>query len=352
MKMTVAEIAEKLGGTLKGSGSAEIEGIAGLRDAGSSEISFLSNTRYAAAVSETGAAAVIVDEEWGGESNTPLICVKDVEAASAEVASWLAPPPVVPEPGFHATAIIADDVQIGKNVSIGPYCVLEAGVVLGEKTVILAGCYIGHEAVIGSDCTLYAHVSVRERTRIGSRTIVHSGTVIGSDGYGYVPEETDGKLVVRKIPQTGIVEIGDDVEIGANVTIDRARFGTTRIGNSVKIDNLVHVAHNVTIGDYTGIVAQAGISGSVAIGSRVIVWGQAGLSGHLSVGDGAVVGAQAGVTKDVAAGSHVSGYPAMPHKKAAETHANLMRVPHLKARVAKLEERIRELEGENRASEG
>ena len=226
---------------------------------------------------------------------------------------------------------------------------LEAGVSVGDRTRILAGCYLGHDSVVGNDCLLYPHVNVRERTRIGDRAIIHCGAVLGSDGYGFVPEQQDGKLTIRKIPQTGIVEIGNDVEIGANVTIDRARFGKTRIGNSVKIDNLVHIAHNVTVGDCTGIIAQVGISGSSTIGSRVILYGQAGVAGHLEIGDGAVVGAQAGVTKDVPPGTYVSGYPAMPHDKAAKAHAGLMRLPQLKERVAEIEKTLSALSSSSRA---
>jgi UDP-3-O-[3-hydroxymyristoyl] glucosamine N-acyltransferase len=186
---------------------------------------------------------------------------------------------------------------------------------------------------------VHANVTVRERTRIGDRVTIQNGAVIGSDGFGYYREGEHW----RKIPQTGRVEIGDDAEIGANATIDRARFGTTVIGRGVKIDNLVQVAHNVRIGDDTAIAAQVGISGSVAVGERVRLGGQAGIAGHVAIGDDATVGAQAGVTKDVEPATFVSGYPAMPHSKARRMHAHVMRLPDLKKKVAEIEKRIKEI---------
>ena len=290
------------------------------------------------------ASAVIVGEDWEDKCPAVLIRVKDVDRAFDKAVALFAPPPPAITPGIHPTAVIAGDVRLGKDVAVGPYCVLEPGVRVGDRTVISAGCYLGHGTVVGKDGRLYPHVSVREGTCIGDRAIIHSGVVIGSDGYGFVPEEKNGKLVITKIPQTGTVEIGDDVEIGANATIDRARFGKTRIGNSVKIDNLVQVGHNVVVGDCSGIVAQVGISGSTTIGSRVLLYGQAGVAGHLHIGDGAVIGAQAGVSKDVAPGAHVRGTPAMPDEKMGESHANVMRLPHLKKRVAELERRLAETE--------
>jgi UDP-3-O-[3-hydroxymyristoyl] glucosamine N-acyltransferase len=341
---TVAEIAEKICGQLTGDGSSQVTGLAGVRDSSASELTFLSNPRYADDIPATSAAAVIVDSAWQGECPVPVIRVKDVEKAFAQAIALFAPPPVAAVIGVHATAVVADDVVLGANTSVGAHCVIEAGATVGENTVVSAGCYLAQGTVIGSDCMLYPHVSTREGTRIGDRAIIHNGVVLGSDGYGFIPEEKDGKVTITKIQHTGIVDIGNDVEIGANVTIDRARFGKTRIGNNVKIDNLVHIAHNVTIGDNSGVVAQVGISGSTTVGSRVILWGQAGIAGHLNIGDDAVVGAQAGVTKDVEPGSYVTGYPAMPHDKAAKAHAGLMRIPHLKKRIIELEERIKELE--------
>ena len=247
--MRVDEIAGAVEGVLEGDGSVEVTGLAGLTDAGAGELSFLASPRYASAVAETGASAVIVSEGWAGTCPCAVIKVKDPDKAFAVACGLLAPPPVEVAPGIHPTAVIAGDVALGGDVRVGPYCVLEPGVAVGNRTVLSAGCYLGHGTKLGEDCRLYPGVGVRERVRIGDRAVIHNGVVIGSDGFGYYRDE--GKW--RKIPQTGTVEIGDDVEIGANTVIDRARFGRTVIGNGVKIDNLVQVAHNVSIGDDTAI---------------------------------------------------------------------------------------------------
>ncbi len=342
---TVSEIADRLGGELDGDGSLEIVGVAGLRNARRGEVAFLFNNRYSGSMKETSATAVVVGSTWAGERNVPaIIAVEDIEGAMEDVVRWFAPEPVKLAPGVHPAAIVAPGVVLGAEVSVGPHCVIETGVAIGDRSSIRAGTYIGSGSQLGADCLVYPNVTIREGTKIGDRAIVHSGTVIGSDGYGFVPEEKDGSLSIRKIQQIGTVEIGNDVEIGANVTIDRARFGRTVIGNSVKIDNLVQIAHNVVIGDYCGILAQVGIAGSTVIGSRVVLWGQAGVAGHLAIGDNSVVGAKATVLKDVKPGSHVSGYPAMEHARATRSHANLMRLPQLKERVRQLEARIQELE--------
>jgi len=219
--------------------------------------------------------------------------------------------------------------------------VVEAGARIATGSRIWAGCYVGYGVQIGVHSVLYPRVTVLEHCVIGERAVIHSGAVIGSDGFGF---NVDEKGVRTKIPQIGIVYIGNNVEIGANVTIDRARFGRTYIGDGVKIDNLVHIAHNVVIQDHAVVVAQVGISGSTMIESRAILGGQAGVAGHLVIGEGAVVGAQGGVTKDVRPGVYVTGYPATEHSKAAQTRAHVNRLPHLKSRIDKLETRIRDLE--------
>jgi UDP-3-O-[3-hydroxymyristoyl] glucosamine N-acyltransferase len=338
--MTAAEIARALGGALEGDGSVAIAGVAGLREAARGDLSFLSNPRYAAAAAATAASAVIVGADWHGACPCAVIRVQDPERAFAQIVGRLAPPPPPPPTGVHPTAVIAPGVRLGQSVSLGPYCVVEEGVRVGDRTVLYAGCYLGYHTAVGADCRFYPHVTVREYTRIGDRAIVHNGAVIGSDGFGY--EQAAGAW--KKIPQVGVVEIGDDVEIGANVTIDRARFGKTVIGNGVKIDNLVQVAHNVRVGDHTAMAALVGIAGSSIVGHHVQVGGQAGIGGHLTVGDHAVVGAQAGVTKDVPPKTYVSGYPAMPHDKAATAHAHMMRLPQLKEKVAEMEKRLAALE--------
>lgn len=341
--MKLAEIAGRLGGRLQGDGNLEITGLSSLAEATAGDISFLANPRYTAAVAETRASAVLLADAWTGECPCAALYVENPDRAFAEVALMLSPPPVAFAPGVHPTAVIATDARLGAAVTVGPHVVIQPGAVIGDRTVLVAGCYVGHQAVIGSDCRLYAHVSIRERCVLGSRVIIHDGAVIGSDGFGYTPDKHG---VWQKVMQLGIVQIGDDVEIGANVTIDRARFGKTRIGNGVKIDNLVQVAHNVQIGEHSVMASQVGISGSTRIGRHVQLGGQAGLAGHLHVGDGAVVGAQAGVTKDVPGNCFVSGYPAMEHRKATRLHAHLMRLPELKERVRELEAQVAALRSE------
>mgnify|MGYP003731041101 CR=1 FL=1 len=339
-KITTGEIAKFVDGILEGNDSIEITGLAGLADGVAGQITFLANARYERLVEKTKASAVIVPCDWKGIANCTIIRVKDPDFAFAKLAEMFAPPKYHYEKGIHKLACVSPEAEIGKDVFIGPFCVIEDRVKIGDGTVINAGCWIGHDVSIGYKCLFYANVSIRERTKIGNRVIIHNGAVIGSDGFGYFRQ---GEVWV-KIPQIGIVEIGDDVEIGANVTIDRARFGKTVIGNGVKIDNLVQIAHNVKIGDNTAMAAQVGISGSSVIGKNVRLGGQAGIAGHINVGDNSIVGAQAGVTKDVPPGIMVSGYPAMPHDKAREMHAHLMRIPKLKERVAELEKKISELE--------
>lgn len=338
--MTAAEIAGKIGGVLEGDGSANIKGLAGLQDAVAGDITFLFNPRYASAVAGTRASAVIVNADWKGECPCAVIRVKNADKAFSSLASLFAPKQLSFKPGVHPTAVVSTEAKLGDQVSIGPHCILEAGAKVGDRTVLVAGCYIGHDAEVGMDCKFHPCVTVREGVVIGNRVIIHNGAVIGSDGFGYVND--GGKWT--KIPQIGIVVIGDDVEIGANATIDRARFGKTVIGNGVKIDNLVQIAHNVKVGDNTAMAAQVGISGSTMIGKNVQLGGQAGVAGHITIGDNAIVGAQGGVTKDVPAATFVSGYPAMPHDKAKKMHAHIMLLPALKERVAQLEKRLAELE--------
>ena len=337
--MTLAEIAEKVGGVLEGEGDVEITGVAALSDAGSGDISFLSSPRYASQVAGTGASAVVVAEDWSGECSCPVIRVGNPDKAFADVAAEFAPEAVAYEPGVHGTAVVAADAVLGEGVSIGPHCVVEPGAEIGDRTVICAGCYIGHGSALGAGCKLYPRVTVRERVTIGDRAILHPGVVIGSDGFGYVLEGP----VWKKIPQVGTVEIGNDVEIGANSTVDRGRFGKTVIEDGVKLDNLVQVAHNVRIGKNSAAAAQVGISGSTTIGHNVMLGGQAGIAGHLTVGDRAAVGAKAGVTKSVPAEMFVSDYPARPHKQAKKIHAHVARLPELKEKVKQLEKRISDL---------
>lgn len=339
---TVKELAERLQASFEGDGDAVITGVAGIRYAVAGDLSFVSQDRYAPDVAKTQASAVIVSADWDKPSDRTLIRIAHPERAFVEVAQWFAPPPVTYAPGIHATAIISPEAKLGADLHIGPYCVIEAGAVIGDRTVLMGHNFIAQGASIDEDGLVYPMASLREHVKVGKRAILHNGVVIGSDGFGY---DADKNGVRTKVPQIGIVEVGDDVEIGANSTIDRARFGKTTIGNGVKIDNLVMVAHNCFIGDHCVLVAQTGIAGSTIVGHHTIFAGQSGSVGHLEIGPGSLVLTRAGVTRSFPAKSMLSGYPAIPHKDFGEQVAHISRLPKLKAKVAELEKRIAELEG-------
>lgn len=314
-----------------------ISGIAGIRDAQPGDLTFVSNPKYAADVAATRATAILVPEKWDRPAPCIVIRVANADAAFARAVEWFAPPPYCPGPGIHPSAVIAPDVQVGTGVHIGPHVVIEAGARIGNRAVIQAGAYVGPGAVIGDDTRLYPLSSVRERCVIGCRVILHNGCVIGSDGFGYT---VDAQGVRTKIPQVGIVSVGDDAEIGANTTVDRARFGKTIIGRGVKIDNLVQIAHNVVVGDHAVIVAQVGIAGSSTIGPRAMLAGQVGIAGHIHVGEGAVIMAQSGVSNSVPAGAFVLGSPAWPAEHTARVIAVMNRLPELKKRLLEIEKQL------------
>jgi UDP-3-O-[3-hydroxymyristoyl] glucosamine N-acyltransferase len=338
----LADLAARLNLTAEGGADREITGVAGLREAEPGELSLLMSAKYAGWMKSTRASAVIVPRDWAGDTSTAVLRSDNPERDFTLAAQLFAPPTPTWPRTVHPTAVVAPDATLGADVHVGAHAVIESGAVIGAGTILCAQTYIGHGVQIGEGCHLYPHVSVREHCRLGRRVIVHNGSVIGSDGFGYA---VDGHGVRTKIPQIGIVVVGDDVEIGANVTIDRARFGKTRIGQGVKIDNLVQIAHNVVIGDHAVVVAQVGIAGSTTIGKNAILAGQAGIAGHVSIGDGAIVGAQGGVTKDVPAKAYVWGTPAMPMDKFGNLHALVGRLPVLKERLEALEGKVRLLGG-------
>jgi UDP-3-O-[3-hydroxymyristoyl] glucosamine N-acyltransferase len=339
--ITLTEIARRTGGQLEGHGEAVVRAVAGLREAGPDDLSFLANPKYAAILTATRAGGVLVRQDFQSQAPCPLIRVPDPDAAFARIALLFAPPAPTYPPGIHPSAVVAAEAEISPEAHVGPLCVVEPGARIGARTVLVAQCYLGAGAQIGEDSRLYPQVSVREGARIGARVIIHNGAVIGSDGFGFTVDP-DG--VRTKVPQIGIVEIGDDVEIGAGTTIDRARFGRTIIRRGAKIDNLCQIAHNVVIGEHAVIVSQVGISGSTVIGNRAILAGQTGVAGHLVIGDGAVAEGRSGITKDVPAGSMVYGYPAAPREQAARIHAHVQRLPKLKEKVTALEARVKQLE--------
>jgi UDP-3-O-[3-hydroxymyristoyl] glucosamine N-acyltransferase len=308
MQMTVSQIADFLDGKVLGDGKVIIKGVCGIREAKQGDITFLANPRYNHLVSRTHASAIITSRKID-YSLKPLIQVDNPSLAFANIVNKFHPKKAVHPKGIHPTAIIAKSAKLGRGVAIGAYTIVEENVVIQDNTVIYPGCYIGRDVQVGENTLIYANVSIREEVALGNRVVIQSGSVIGSDGFGFITQE--GRH--QRVPQTGTVVIEDDVEIGANVTVDRARFDKTVIAKGTKIDNLVQIAHNVAIGENCFIVAQVGISGSTTIGNNTVLAGQAGVTGHISVGDNVVVGAQAGVTKPVPSGVMVSGYPAKPH---------------------------------------
>lgn len=339
MARTLKEIAALVGGELEGDSSVSITGVAGLKEASPGDISFLSNARYAALLKTSSASAVLVPRDLPS-CGKPVIRVEDPSLAFAKIASLILQAEVHHPKGIHKTAVIDPTAKIGKKVAIGPYAVIEANVSIGDRTIIYAGCFVGHDTQIGEDCLFYANVSIRERVTIGNRVFIQSGSVIGSEGFGYAKVDGAYKL----IPQAGSVLIEDDVELGANVTVDRARFDKTVIGRGTKIDNLVQIAHNVVIGENSIIVAQAGISGSTHIGNNVTIAGQAGIVGHVEVGDGAVLTAQSGIMNNVAPGTMMTGYPAKPHAEALKVWAVTGRLPELQKTIQELKKKITALE--------
>jgi UDP-3-O-[3-hydroxymyristoyl] glucosamine N-acyltransferase len=288
----------------------------------------------------TQASLVLVAPSINVPTGRDVIRVAQPSAAFGKLVSLTAPAPIVYEPGIDGRAVIHPTAKIHPKATVLANAVVEAGVTIGSGTVLGANSFVGAETRIGDDCFIYSNVSIRERCLIGNRVILHHGAVIGSDGFGY--EFVKGRY--QKIPQTGVVQIDDDVEIGANAAIDRGRFGRTWIKQGVKIDNLVQIAHNVIIDENTAIAAQAGISGSTLIGKNVRIAGQVGTVGHITIGNGAILGAQSGINHDVEEGKFMFGYPAQEHREAMKTHANIRRLPYMVEKIRKLEERVRELE--------
>ncbi|MCB1070032.1 MAG: UDP-3-O-(3-hydroxymyristoyl)glucosamine N-acyltransferase [Verrucomicrobia bacterium] len=335
--LTAGDIADRLKGRCDGDPTVVLSGVGGVRDAQAHELAFVSQSRYASDASETRAGALLVGHDWSHPSPAVLIRVDKPEVAFGEIARWFAGPEIDYPPGIHPSAVISPEATVGEGVHIGPFCVVEAGASIGAGSILVGQVSIGRGARIGEHCRFYPQVSLREYVVIGDRVILHNGVVIGSDGFGY---DVSPEGIRTKQPQIGIVIIGDDVEIGANSTVDRARYGKTRIGKRVKIDNLVQIAHNVWIQDDAVIVAQVGISGSTIVQKKAILAGQVGVAGHLIIGAGAIIGAQSGVSKDVAPGAYMFGTPAVPHKEFASDLANLRRLELLKNRVAALEARL------------
>jgi len=338
LEVTLRHIADPLGGAVEGDDSVVISGISSLTLAKEGEISFLADPRLRDQLRVTRASAVIVKTRTDLFAG-PQVIVPDPYLAYARVAAMFAPAPPRFE-GVSERAVIGEGVLLGKGVSVYPFVYVGREAVIDDEVILFPGVYIGDGVHIGEGTVLYPNVSVLRNCIIGRNVIIHAGSVIGSDGFGYA---RDGDVSV-KIPQTGTVQIGDEVEIGANTTIDRASLGATVIERGVKTDNLVQIGHNVVVGEHTIIVAQAGIAGSTRIGRNVIIGPQTGVIDHLEIGDRAMVVGKSGVVKSIPAGAVVSGSPTMPHRLWLRTREHIRRLPDYVERLKKLEKRIKELE--------
>jgi UDP-3-O-[3-hydroxymyristoyl] glucosamine N-acyltransferase len=337
---TLFELAQACGATLEGDGSRSIRGPASLRDAGEDEISFCGSAKLSRELERTRAAAVLVPHEFpvARRDLALLRCAQPSRAFDAVVRLFAPPPPAAPA-GIHPSAVVEPGVELGLGASIGPLCHVGRGARIGARTVLRGRVSVGEGAVLGADCELHPGVVLYPHVRLGERCILHAGAVLGADGHGFEP--TPQGWV--KVPQGGTVIVEDDVEIGANTTIDRARFGATRIGRGSKLDNLVHIAHNVVLGEHGMLVAQVGVAGSTRIGRGVVIGGQVGIAGHIELGDGVQIGGGAGVTRSFPQGVELWGYPARPIQEAlrgmafvSKGESVLRRLRDLEARVAGL----------------
>ena len=387
MKLTLKEIARKIDGEVIGDDAAEIHGVTSFNDAGPGEITFASDIKFLNLLKESKAGAVIVPSDFevpveevpieksAVQRSIPSSSLPSSSLSSSSLSSSsffvksnklvsliktenpkrqffrilrLFHPPVKSSETVAAGVIIGKKFIAGTALTLDSNVTIGSRVKLGDRVHIMPGVYIGDNVVIGDDVLIKPNVTVMEGTIIGSRVLIHSGSVIGSDGFGFTSDVSTGH---EKIPHAGYVHIEDDVEIGACNTIDRGTFGLTRIARGVKTDNLVHIAHNVTVGDHSLIVAQAGIAGSTVIGKGVILAGKAGISGHLKIGDGAVVGPGAGVLSDVKPGNIVSGIPEMPHKLWLKVGKILPRLPELRKKIFALEKKMANAGSENESVE-
>jgi len=336
--LTAADLAALAGGTLHGDGSVRIAGVAALDRAGPADLSFLGNAKYLDEFRASRAGAVFVTRAHLEERGAPAVRIVVADPQRAMLAALQALYPAPPRPrGVEPTAIIEAGASLGADCYVGHHAVVGRNAKLGSRTVLMAGVVIGEGAELGEDCLLHPHVALYPGTVVGARVTLHAGVRLGVDGFGYVP----GKDGHAKIPHVGRVVIADDVEIGANTTIDRGSVGDTTIGRGTKIDNLVQIGHNCRIGEHCFIMAQVGVSGSTHVEDGCILAGQAGLGGHLTVGRGARIGGQAGVMGDVPAGATYSGYPARPHQDAMRALSAMFRLAPIIRDLEELVERDR-----------
>jgi UDP-3-O-[3-hydroxymyristoyl] glucosamine N-acyltransferase len=343
--LTAAAIADLIGGRVIGAADTTISAIAPLDRAGPQDLSFLGAPKYAALFAVSRAGVVLVSPDLADAAGTVaarIVVSKPQDALLSLLPRFHRAPKA--EEGIHATAVIGDGVRLGDGISVGAYAVIDAGAVIGRGTVIGPHCVVGAGVEVGEACQLVASVTIYSGSRVGNRVTVHAGARIGSDGFGYVQRDAGGGVQHLKIPHVGRCLIEDDVEIGANTTIDRGSIDDTVVGAGTKIDNLVQIAHNVRIGRACLIMAQVGIAGSVRVEDGAMLLGQVGVSGHHTVGKGARLAAQAGVFGDIPAGETWSGYPARPHKEALRAQAALFKLPSLLRRLERLLEKSEQSE--------
>jgi len=340
IRKQLSEIAAYIGGTVCGDGNVVITGIRGIDEARAGDLTFIANPRYKKKLKYTGASAVIVSSEIK-KFDKNLIIVKDPYAALAKTLALFHPEKRDPK-GISDDAFISEGTLIGEDVTIYPGVYVGHRAKIGKGVILHPGVSIGNDAAIGEDTILYPNVTVYRRCTIGKRVIIHAGVVVGSDGFGFANPGREN----LKIPQTGIVQIDDDCEIGANTTIDRGTLGKTWIKKGVKIDNLVQIAHNVTIGENSVVVAQVGISGSTKLGNSVIVGGQTGIIGHIEIGDNVMIAAQSGVHEEIGPNNMVAGSPHMPHRKWLRAQACVPRLPEMRKTLKTLSQKIAILEKE------
>ncbi|HLH04433.1 MAG TPA: UDP-3-O-(3-hydroxymyristoyl)glucosamine N-acyltransferase [Bryobacteraceae bacterium] len=344
-ELTVREIADLCGGTAQGDFSQVIRGASSLEAAGPEDISFVANPKARTAATHSRAGCLLVDPSFKASADRTLIQVPDPRRAFAQILRRLYPP-AEQIPAVHPTAVVAPTARIGTGCYIGPYTVIENGAQIGNNCIIDASVRIGARVVIGNHCTIHSHVTLYEGVRIGNRAILHSGAVIGADGFGFALAGDH----YEKFPQVGTVVLEDDVEVGANCCIDRAALGVTRIGTGTKLDNLVHIAHNCTVGKHVVIAAQSGFAGGVTIGDYAVIGGQVGIGEKAVIEARAVVGSGAGILsfQRVHAGEPVWGTPARPLRQHLKGLANVNKIAELKNQVRDLAHRLKELEQQGR----
>ncbi|MCX7635249.1 MAG: UDP-3-O-(3-hydroxymyristoyl)glucosamine N-acyltransferase [Syntrophales bacterium] len=338
MDIPLRAIAEVVNGTLVGDPEATIRAIRGIEEAGEGDLTFVANRKYKKKLATTKATAILVSRDTVCPGKN-LIRVDDPYVAFGKVLALLYPEEAVPR-GISDRAWLSADAQVDPEATVYPFVYIGSRTRVGRGVVLYPGVFLDHDVVVGADTILYPNVTVYRRSIIGERVIVHAGVVIGSDGFGFARPGWEN----IKIPQTGFVQIDDDVEIGANTTIDRGTIGKTWIKKGAKIDNLVQIAHNVTIGEKAMIVSQVGIAGSTKIGDRVLIGGQAGLVGHIHIGDGSMIAARSGIHEDVPPGRIVAGAPHQDHRDWLRTAATIPRLPEMRAAIVDLKKKITEIE--------